>query len=200
MNIKQKLQALISAANETTGETATDVTEAVQALVDGYGGGGSVDAAFIKKTQNYNYTSGSLTKFYLFSSSDLISAGILTESTRNIKDLWQTCVLMVYAANANGSPAENVTTPNKVLNLMMQYPCATYNDAGGCYCGNLEYRIPTGTLHTSNRQSGEWINVNNGDLAWIDANGNVNLKTDYNYGYLGYYTAYLICTGRKTAT
>lgn len=39
MNVKEKLQALLNAANNATGETDTTLTDAVQRLVDGYGGG-----------------------------------------------------------------------------------------------------------------------------------------------------------------
>lgn len=39
MNVKEKLQALLTASNNTTGETDTTLTDAVQRLVDGYGGG-----------------------------------------------------------------------------------------------------------------------------------------------------------------
>lgn len=38
MNIKEKLQALLAASNLTTGETDTTLTDAVQSLIDGYGG------------------------------------------------------------------------------------------------------------------------------------------------------------------
>lgn len=40
MSIKSKIQALITAANATTGEADETLTDAVQTLVDGYGGGG----------------------------------------------------------------------------------------------------------------------------------------------------------------
>lgn len=41
MSIKSKIQSLITAANATTGETDATLTDAVQTLVDGYGGGGA---------------------------------------------------------------------------------------------------------------------------------------------------------------
>lgn len=40
MSIKSKIQDLIAAANATTGESDTTLTDAVQTLVDGYGQGG----------------------------------------------------------------------------------------------------------------------------------------------------------------
>lgn len=40
MSIKSKIQSLISAANNETGESDTTLTDAVQTLVDGYGQGG----------------------------------------------------------------------------------------------------------------------------------------------------------------
>lgn len=40
MSIESKLQALLTASNTTTGETDTTLTDAVQSLIDGYGGGG----------------------------------------------------------------------------------------------------------------------------------------------------------------
>lgn len=39
MSIKSKIESLITAGNETTGEADTDLTSVVQSLVDGYGGG-----------------------------------------------------------------------------------------------------------------------------------------------------------------
>lgn len=38
MSLRSKIQNLINASNETTGESSTDLTSAVQNLVDGYGG------------------------------------------------------------------------------------------------------------------------------------------------------------------
>lgn len=40
MSIESKLQALLTASNNTTGETDTTLTDAVQRLIDGYGHGG----------------------------------------------------------------------------------------------------------------------------------------------------------------
>ena len=37
MSVKSKIQALISAANAKTGKSDTDLTAAVQSLIDGYG-------------------------------------------------------------------------------------------------------------------------------------------------------------------
>lgn len=43
MSIRSKIQSLIAAANSTTGESDTTLTDAVQTLVDGYGQGGGGD-------------------------------------------------------------------------------------------------------------------------------------------------------------
>ena len=40
MTVKQKIQSLLTAANDTTGESDTNLTDAVSALIDGYGQGG----------------------------------------------------------------------------------------------------------------------------------------------------------------
>jgi len=51
MSILSKIQALITAANNTTGESDTTLTDAVQTLVDGYGqggGGGSLPSVISK--------------------------------------------------------------------------------------------------------------------------------------------------------
>lgn len=47
MSIRSKIQALITAANNTTGESDATLTDAVQTLVDGYGqgGGGSLPSS-----------------------------------------------------------------------------------------------------------------------------------------------------------
>lgn len=44
MNIKDKVEALLDYANDTTGETDTDLTSGIASLIEGYGGGGSVVA------------------------------------------------------------------------------------------------------------------------------------------------------------
>lgn len=43
MSIESKIQSLIDAANDTTGESDTTLTDAVQTLVDGYGQGAGGD-------------------------------------------------------------------------------------------------------------------------------------------------------------
>lgn len=45
MSILSKIQSLITAANNTTGESDTTLTDAVQTLVDGYGQGGGAKIA-----------------------------------------------------------------------------------------------------------------------------------------------------------
>lgn len=48
MSIRNKIQALIAAANTKTGESDTTLTDAVQTLVDGYGqGGGGSDLSAV---------------------------------------------------------------------------------------------------------------------------------------------------------
>lgn len=54
--IKQKLQNLLTAANTATGESDTDLTGAVQTLVDGYGQGGgtAITDGIVVKARNKN--------------------------------------------------------------------------------------------------------------------------------------------------
>lgn len=42
MSIESKLQALLTASNAATGKTDTTLTDSVQSLIDGYGGGGFI--------------------------------------------------------------------------------------------------------------------------------------------------------------
>ena len=56
MTILQKIQSLITAANNTTGESDTTLTDAVQTLVDGYGQGGG-GSGYAKKTGSFVLTS-----------------------------------------------------------------------------------------------------------------------------------------------
>ena len=53
MTILQKIQSLITAANNTTGESDTTLTDAVQTLVDGYGQGGGGNTAMYPVTDSY---------------------------------------------------------------------------------------------------------------------------------------------------
>lgn len=63
MSIRSKIQSLISAANSTTGESDTTLTDAVQTLVDGYGqgGGGSNEDAIISRSLSGSYSNSSAT-------------------------------------------------------------------------------------------------------------------------------------------
>lgn len=56
MSIKSKIQALITAANTTTGESDTTLTDAVQTLCDGYGQGGgtTITDGIVVKAKNSN--------------------------------------------------------------------------------------------------------------------------------------------------
>lgn len=49
MSILSKLQSLLTAANATTGESDTTLTDAMQTLVDGYGQGGGGEDYLLKK-------------------------------------------------------------------------------------------------------------------------------------------------------
>ena len=48
MSIYSKLSALLTAANTKTGESDTTLTDAVQTLIDGYGGGGGGGSGLVK--------------------------------------------------------------------------------------------------------------------------------------------------------
>lgn len=50
MTLKEKVQSLITAANNTTGSSDTDMTTAVQSLISGYGGGGGDTPVFYTPT------------------------------------------------------------------------------------------------------------------------------------------------------
>lgn len=56
MTILQKIQSLITAANNTTGESDTTLTDAVQTLVDGYGQGGGSLPTSISKIDGGSFT------------------------------------------------------------------------------------------------------------------------------------------------
>ncbi len=61
MSIRSKIQSLITAANSTTGESDTTLTDAVQTLVDGYGqGGGGNEDAIISRSLSGSYTNSSV--------------------------------------------------------------------------------------------------------------------------------------------
>ena len=60
MSLKSKVESLISAGNETTGQSKTDLTSVVQDLVDGYGqGGGDITVEPLSVTANGTYTAPS---------------------------------------------------------------------------------------------------------------------------------------------
>ena len=61
MTVKEKVQSLLDAANEATGEADSTLTAAVAALIDGYGQGGSFDTVTL--TQSIGNTAQEHTAF-----------------------------------------------------------------------------------------------------------------------------------------
>lgn len=57
MSIRSKIQSLITAANATTGESDTTLTDAVQTLIDGYGQGGGEVISLPSEYQRVEYIS-----------------------------------------------------------------------------------------------------------------------------------------------
>lgn len=61
MSVYSKLSALLTAANTTTGESDTTLTDAVQTLIDGYGSGGGGGGISIEDIATNDFLSGSYT-------------------------------------------------------------------------------------------------------------------------------------------
>lgn len=61
MSIKSKIQNLIDAGNETTGESKTNLTDVVQDLVDGYGQGGVLQTKSVSYTPSTSLQSETVT-------------------------------------------------------------------------------------------------------------------------------------------
>ena len=98
MSILSKIQALITAANNTTGESDTTLTDAVQTLVDGYGQGGGT-----LRTTHYHGT---------LSYSNQVSYN----PTIPVTDILSTdMVLVVLKLKRTGTVADGVTTWNDEL-------------------------------------------------------------------------------------
>ena len=55
-NILNELDEIIANSNQTTGESDTTLTDAVQSLIDGYGGGGGLPALMIDSITDTEYT------------------------------------------------------------------------------------------------------------------------------------------------
>lgn len=77
LEIKSKLQSLLTAANAKTGESDATLTDAIQTLVDGYGQGGEDGGNYAKKTGTFtlesNYT-------YSNSAAGAYTGGILVDT------------------------------------------------------------------------------------------------------------------------
>lgn len=75
MSLKSKIQALITAANAKTGETDATLTDAVQSLVDGYGGG-------ITPTGNINITDTNVTDVTNYATAQVVDADLIASNIK----------------------------------------------------------------------------------------------------------------------
>lgn len=108
MSILSKIQALITAANATTGESDTTLTDAVQTLVDGYGSGGGT-----LRTTHYH---GTLS----------YSNQVVYNPTIPVTGILGTdIVLVVLKLKRTGTVADGVTTWNDELVIP-----STFNSSG----------------------------------------------------------------------
>lgn len=85
MNEQEKLQALLAASNTTTGETDTTLTDAVQRLVDGYGGGGG-EVYYSSDKYGAIYTENTVFPDRVTANRDWLSS--LYDSCTNMKTLY----------------------------------------------------------------------------------------------------------------
>lgn len=86
MSIRSKIQALITAANATTGESDATLTDAVQTLVDGYGQGGGDFGNLSMHSGEFTVSGSSETSFQIthgFSSFPILLAVYPKEPVNN---------------------------------------------------------------------------------------------------------------------
>ena len=81
MSLQSKVQALIAAANAKTGAADTDLTTAVQRLVDGYGGGATLISFNFSgaTTGTYQAESGMTWGSWVYSSYNTVGAYLATD-------------------------------------------------------------------------------------------------------------------------
>ena len=85
MSILSKIQALITAANATTGESDTTLTDAIQTLVDGYGqGGASISDGIVVKARDAN---GYATEIDIYVENGIVSTSLFQSGNTNSKTI-----------------------------------------------------------------------------------------------------------------
>lgn len=134
MSIYSKLSALLSAANTKTGESDTTLTDAVQTLIDGYGGGGGGG------TGASEIASGTFTPSS-------------TSTTQNLaigKKMAQTDFLIVIYAD-NGTEVAYDTTYKGLVSLIVCDKALGHfdlqTDGNKSPIGNLTYKLnQSGTI------------------------------------------------------
>lgn len=129
MSIYSKLSALLSAANTKTGESDTTLTDAVQTLIDGYGGGGGGG------TGASEIASGTFTP----------SSDSTTQNLAIGKKMAQTDFLIVIYAD-NGTEVAYDTTYKGMVGVLVCDKALGYYDlqtdvSGKTVTGKITYKI-----------------------------------------------------------
>lgn len=132
MSLKSKVESLISAGNETTGQSKTDLTSVVQDLVDGYGqGGGGVTVEPLSVTENRTYTAPSGKAYSpisvnvpnTYSASDegkVVDNGALvaqTSDTVTANDTYDTTLINSLTVNVSGGSSIDLSDIKQDISL-----------------------------------------------------------------------------------
>lgn len=99
MSLKSKIQALITAANAKTGETDATLTDAVQTLVDGYGG--------ITPAGNINITDTNVTDVTNYATAQVVDADLIASNIK--KDVNILGVVGTFEGGGGGSLPSSIS-------------------------------------------------------------------------------------------
>lgn len=128
MTLKQKIQNLLTKANQTTGNADTNLTSAVKSLIDGYGGGGGVVVDYWTPSEDIPYGATATKKRIAYPASlDFVPAVI---------EIWREDSI---------PPATNLDTPLAMLGgIVTKYTQLRRGVDSAGRLSNSGYNDPTG--------------------------------------------------------
>lgn len=159
MTAYSKLSALLTAANTKTGESDTTLTDAVQTLIDGYGGGGGGGSGLVKT-------------YIATTASEMTLQDFLAANPVSLKYRSGVVLLTIEASTA---PTKGTSTANFIL-FFYSYANSTYTNHGMITSYKTGLDSPNNmNINTAVANAGNFFDISND---CITSNNSTN-KTRY---------------------